>query len=149
LVMGPFSLQSELGWQFTEGESNDRVDNDDATEIWGGYADLSYFLTGEQRTYKEGAFDRPKVKRPVFEGGPGAWQIATRSDYLDLNDGGAGFRGGEQFSQIVGVNWWLNNNVKLAANYAYTYVFNANGVSTVNSNQNEIQGVGMRAQVDF
>ena len=58
----------------------------------GWYVDVSYFLTGETRPYKEGRFDRVKVKNPVRwekgEGfkGWGAWQIAGRYDFLSLSD---------------------------------------------------------------
>jgi phosphate-selective porin OprO and OprP len=55
----------------------------------GWYVDASLFLTGETRPYKEGRFDRVKVKNPVSwtkGGGWGAWQIAGRYDVLDLSD---------------------------------------------------------------
>ena len=58
----------------------------------GWYVDASVFLTGETRPYKEGRFDRVKVKNPVRwgkdgGGGWGAWQIAGRWDVLNLSDG--------------------------------------------------------------
>jgi hypothetical protein len=58
----------------------------------GWYVDVSLFLTGETRPYKEGRFDRVKVKNPVqWEKGNGfrgwgAWQIAGRYDFLSLSD---------------------------------------------------------------
>jgi phosphate-selective porin OprO/OprP len=55
----------------------------------GWYADVSYFLTGETRPYKDGVFQRVHVKNPVTWSkgtGWGAWQIAARYDVLDLSD---------------------------------------------------------------
>ena len=44
---------------------------------------------GETRPYKDGVFQRVKVKNPVVwskGGGWGAWQLAARYDVLDLTD---------------------------------------------------------------
>jgi phosphate-selective porin OprO/OprP len=59
----------------------------------GWYAELGWFVTGERRGYKNGLWDRTKVRRPVSEGGPGAIQLNVRYDRLDLNDrvSGTGF----------------------------------------------------------
>ena len=46
----------------------------------GWYVDASWFLTGETRPYKDGVFQRVKVKNPVTwskGSGWGAWQIAA------------------------------------------------------------------------
>ena len=53
--------------------------------FWGGYAEAGYFLTGETRGYKNGAWDRTKVLNPFSKGGWGAVQINGRIDYLDLD----------------------------------------------------------------
>ncbi|MBT5185700.1 MAG: hypothetical protein HOM01_02755, partial [Kordiimonadaceae bacterium] len=62
-VMGPLSVQGEWGWM----KSNGLTGGTDA-KFNGGYIDVSYFITGESRGYKNGAFDRVKVTNPVFEG---------------------------------------------------------------------------------
>ncbi len=53
--------------------------------FWGGYAEIGYFLTGETRGYKAGAWDRTKVLKPFSKGGWGALQLNGRVDYLDLD----------------------------------------------------------------
>jgi phosphate-selective porin OprO and OprP len=94
------TLQSEVAntaLQRTNGE-------DDANNLWGGYLGASCFLTGERRPYdaKRGVFTRVKVDRPLQAGGAGAWELAARADYIDLNSDGV--KGGEQISYIGGVN---------------------------------------------
>ena len=53
--------------------------------FWGGYVEAGYFLTGETRGYKAGAWDRTKVLKPFSKGGFGAVQVIGRVDYLDLD----------------------------------------------------------------
>jgi phosphate-selective porin OprO and OprP len=145
-VQGPFSLQSEVAntaLQRKDGE-------DDANNLWGGYLGASYFLTGEHREYdpKTGTFGRVKVKRPLLDGGAGAWQVGARADYIDLNN--EGVKGGEQISYIGGLNWYPNNFVRFMLNGAVTQVFDANdSQAAADGNSNLIYGGGMRAQVDW
>jgi phosphate-selective porin OprO and OprP len=145
-VNGPFSLQSEFAntaLQRKDGE-------DDANNLWGGYLSASYFLTGEHRNYepKRGVFDRVKVERPLQDGGLGAWELAARADYIDLND--EGVKGGEQISYIGGVNWYANDYVRFMLDGAVTQVFNARDTdAAVTGSQNLVYGGGVRAQVDW
>lgn len=87
----------------------------------GWYAQASYLLTGETRPYagKIGNFSRVKPKDPfsLKKGGTGAWEVLTRLSNVDLNDQGAGITGGELDDWTVGVNWYLNNNFRMMANY--------------------------------
>jgi phosphate-selective porin OprO/OprP len=76
----------------------------------------SYFLTGEDRPYQtsEGAFGRVHPKEN-FPGGPGAWEVGARYSTIDLDDGP--ISGGSMESWTVGVNWYLNPNVRFMFNY--------------------------------
>jgi phosphate-selective porin OprO and OprP len=145
-VQGPFSLQSEFANTFLQRKHGE----DDANNLWGGYLSASYFLTGEHRNYdpEEGVFDRVKINRPLQDGGPGAWELAARADYIDLNN--EGVKGGEQISYIAGVNWYVNNYVRLMLDGAITQVFDARDTdAAVRGSSNLIYGGGMRAQVDW
>ena len=148
LVLGPFSVQAEAAHTWLQ-----RDDADDADGLWGGYIDASYFLTGESRNYEadEGIFNRVRVANPVHEGGLGAWQIGVRLDYIDLNDDGADVLGGEQYSAIAGVNWYLNNHVRFMLNYAFSHVDDAEDSpdAAADGDSNYVHGVGGRFQVDF
>ena len=148
LVLGPFSLQGEAAhtWLQRDGAEN-------ASGLWGGYLSASYFLTDEQRNYEgeSGAFGRVKVNHSVFEGGPGAWEIGARLDYIALNDGGANIQGGEQYSLAAGINWYLSEHIRLMIEYAFTRVFNARNSpgAAASGSGNSINGVGARFQADF
>lgn len=137
-IMGPLSAQAEWGQM----KSNAPSDGMDA-KFSGGYADVSYILTGESRGYKSGAFSRINVKNPVFDGGSGAWQIAARYDMIDLNDMDASITGGKQTSYIVGVNWHLNNYTRVMANYSKSDI--DGGINDGES----IDTFGLRFQVDW
>jgi phosphate-selective porin OprO/OprP len=85
------------------------------------YAQISYVLTGESRIYnaKSGTFKSVKVKNPVDKGGIGAWELAARVSQNDGNDDdqGVALIGGKVKEMTLGVNWYLNNNTRLMANY--------------------------------
>ena len=145
-VNGPFSLQSEVANTALQRKNGE----DDANNLWGGYLGASWFLTGEHRNYdpEEGVFDRVEVSAPVHEGGAGAWEVAARADYIDLND--EGVKGGEQISYIAGVNWYVNDYVRFMLDGAVTQVFDAEDTeAAVEGSQNVIYGGGVRAQVDW
>ncbi len=111
LVHGPLSIQGEY-----MGTQVDALSGPDP-EFSGYYGYVSYFLTGEHRAYKNstGAFDRVKPKTNFGKGGIGAWEVALRYSQLDLND--APITGGELKDITLGVNWYLNPNVRAMLNY--------------------------------
>lgn len=87
----------------------------------GWYAEALYFLTGEHRHYEtnRGAFGRVAPLHDFrWKEGWGAWQVGVRYSHLDLRDGL--MDGGILQDVTVGINWFLNPNLKLQANYVYT-----------------------------
>lgn len=114
-VLGPFSLQGEYSLASVEAPSDAGSDAD--FSAW--YAQASWFLTGESRPYRKaaGCFDAVKPENSAFakEGGSGAWEVATRWSSIDLDDGSVD--GGELGDWTVGLNWYLNPNTRLMANY--------------------------------
>ena len=137
-VMGPFSAQAEWAWQ-----TANLIGMSENASFNGGYIDLSYFITGESRPYKNGAFSRVKVANPVFEGGMGAWQVVVRYDTIDLTDADVAIDGGKQDSFMVGVNWHLNDYTRVMANYS-----NADIEGGDDDGEN-IDTWGLRFQVDW
>jgi phosphate-selective porin OprO and OprP len=93
----------------------------------GGYAQLLVFLTGEHDNYnkKNGFFDRVIPRENFYfrgghvGGGPGAWQLGARYNFLDLNDNG--LDGGILHNATLGLNWFLNPNMKVQFNYMATH----------------------------
>ena len=86
---GAFSLQSELYYN-----RNDSMFGD--IDLYGAYAEASWFLTGESRPYdrSRGILDRLKPYtnfwlvrgRDGVDIGWGAWQLAARWSAIDLSD---------------------------------------------------------------
>jgi phosphate-selective porin OprO/OprP len=114
----------------------------------GGYVEVLYFLTGENKIYnrQQGAFGRvvpfenAYFARGVGLAGLGAWQLAFRYDWLDLNDGL--LNGGNQHDLTFGLNWFLNPNTKFIFNYNACFIDNAPAVASVNNSLNGSRFVG-------
>jgi phosphate-selective porin OprO/OprP len=99
----------------------------------GAYGQVGYFLTGENRSYNRtfGAFDRVTPFEDFFSleergfCGWGAWEVAARVSYLNLNDPEAapiaGFRAnpGRMTDTTVGLNWYWNAYTKLQFNWIH------------------------------
>lgn len=83
-------------------------------EYRGASIEAAYVLTGERQRYsvRSGTFGEI---RPDRDGDIGAWEVAARYSTLDLTDGAV--LGGEETNLTVGVNWYINRNVRVSANY--------------------------------
>lgn len=100
----------------------------------GWYAEASWVITGEPRRYTmtNAAFQGPRPRVPFDgHGGWGAWELGLRYSRMDLNfrEGLAGtaaaadaVRGGEQNVLGVGLNWYVNTNVKFMLNWLHVDV---------------------------
>ncbi|MEH6549939.1 MAG: porin [Pseudomonadales bacterium] len=108
---GPYSLQAEA--------NQSRISLNDGTEnTYRGYYLLgSYFITGEFRRYNRGAATFAQVipLKPLGQGGWGAWEFAARLSSMDLNSGE--YRGGKETNITLGLNWYLNKDVRVMLNY--------------------------------
>ena len=116
--------------------------------LWGVYGQAAYFLTGEHRNYtqKYGNFGRTKLLS-TFDPGVGDWgafELAARISYLDLND--AGIRGGRLLDVTAGVNWYLWPNLRLMANYVHSELWDR-GTAVPGSGAGDL--FEMRLQFDF
>jgi len=139
-VHGPFSLQGEY--------ISAEVDRNPAgsVDVDGFYVQASYFLTGEHRPYKtsEGAFSRLKPKRNFDgKGNWGAWEVAARYSDVDLDD--SDVQGGQMDKWTLGLNWYLNPNMRVMINCGDANVEGAKGGTT----DGGAQMFGVRLQVDF
>ncbi|MBV8800105.1 MAG: hypothetical protein JO208_09905 [Alphaproteobacteria bacterium] len=127
----------------------------DKPEFSGWYVEGTWVLTGEPKTYtvsatnnEVGGFGAPKVASPFSWSGNswGAWEVAARYSDTDLNwneqaavlaDGLPGIAGGRERIVMLGLNWYLNNNIKLQLNDGFVHVdkLNAPG-GTIQYGQN-------------
>jgi phosphate-selective porin OprO/OprP len=144
-VMGPFSLQGE--YYLLQADLDEPGLND--PDFDGYYVYGSWFLTGESRTYKKGAFGRVSPKSIVGRGGHGAWELAARYSYVSLDD--SGIKAGEESNITVGLNWYATKYVRFMANYVYVDAdpiseYTTGGVSNVDDKPSIYE---MRAQIDF
>lgn len=98
------------------------------------YVEGSFVLAGASKVYgasamnnEVGSWGAPRVSAPFsLKGGTwGAWELAARYSNTDLNfnEGvlgaptpAGGVRGGESKIWTIGLNWYLNNNVRLTVN---------------------------------
>lgn len=85
----------------------------------GGDVVVSWLITGETRPYKNagGYFLAVSPASSVFQGGPGAWEGTLRLSYIDLDSGT--LRGGKFWRVTPGVNWHMNDYVRLELTYGY------------------------------
>ncbi len=85
----------------------------------GGEIFGAYLLTGETRPYnaRGGYFERISPARPVFDGGPGAWELVLRFSYTDLDSGT--IQGGKFWRITPMANWHLSDNVRMEFTYGY------------------------------
>lgn len=146
-IMGPFSLLGE----YMTVDVDLPIENGFSDPTFKGwFVDGAWVLTGESPGYKgsSGTMARLKVANPVGEGGFGALQLAVRFDHVDLTD--EGIFGGEQDTWVLGLNWHLNNYVRVMLNYSTSDVKQAFDVDVNGADgDNSIDTLGMRFQVDW
>tara|TARA_R110000822_G_scaffold60287_17_gene150290 strand:+ start:3967 stop:5130 length:1164 start_codon:yes stop_codon:yes gene_type:complete len=106
VINGPWLLQGEVMRM-----ELDRKTRADPT-FDGGYIQGSWIITGEKHRYsgKNGAFKQIKPKSRY-----GAVEVAVRYSTLDLED--KTVTGGEGDNLTLGINWHINRNMRVMANY--------------------------------
>ena len=97
-------------------------------DFYGWYVQTSWIITGEKKGYAAkggsnsiGVWGSPKVVKP-FSPAAGSWgalELKARYSVLDLNDYSAGYNGGVLTSVGGGLNWYLNNNIRMMFDYSY------------------------------
>jgi phosphate-selective porin OprO/OprP len=137
-ILGSLHLQSECRYAVVDQDGAGRAN------FSGAYVEAGYLLTGEVRPYdhKNGILGRITPLEPfAAHGGIGAWEVAGRYSYLDLNDGA--IAGGRLNNLVAGLNWYLNKNTKFQFNYIHAMLDRAPG------GESETNIFATRAAVDF
>jgi phosphate-selective porin OprO/OprP len=147
-IRGPLSIQAEFGWNFVDHAIGfapagvvltPALATPTSYTFDGGYIQIAYTLTGEHRSYKK---QYATLSRYYFgERGPftsawfvrdenghlnwgwGAWEIAARYSYVNLNDGVGASRiqGGAMDGISAGLNWYLSSNLMMMFDYIYDH----------------------------
>ncbi|MBN2372897.1 hypothetical protein JXL19_03795 [bacterium] len=130
-VYGPFSLQSE--YMNTKIKAVSRSPD---VEYSGYYVQGGYFLTGESRQYKRGVFGRVK---PVA--GYGAVELVSRYSFIDA---GSDNRGVEAGNLALGMNYYINKNVRLMVDYIETELKDC-----ISKGKGKAEAISSRIQCDF
>ncbi|GAA0534589.1 phosphate-selective porin OprO/OprP [Rhizomicrobium palustre] len=155
-----------LGGEYTNFQV-DRLANGaqagDSPSFSGFYVEGSWVLTGEPKTYtvssqnnEVGGFGAPKVANPFSLSGEswGAWELVARYSDTNLNwnknlaataTSQSGINGGDERIVDLGLNWYLNNNVKLQVHDLIVNVKRQSGVAGTQIGQ-DLNIVGIRLQ---
>ena len=115
-VMGSFSIQGEYLMTSLDKDGDGVWNGSHNDNLSSYYGQLSYFLTGETRNYKNSlsGFGRVKPNKNMKKGeGWGALELAARYSSMDLSDS----HSGELNDITLGLNWYLNPCTRLMFNY--------------------------------
>jgi len=107
--IGPLSFQGE----YMVSDVN-AVEEDDNATFYGYYLAASWFITGETRPFKKGAWKRVKPLSAY-----GAWELVTRYSSLDAAENE---QGTSADTYTIGVNWHINSNVRLMTDYMHLWL---------------------------
>ena len=166
-------LESAATWRnlFYQGEYYDyHVDrrglHNDQFDGW--YGQVSWTLTGESHAYNPQAASyfriAPKNPFSIAQGGWGAWELAARYSYVNLNSNfepgtslvgaPAAVDGGQQRAATQGLNWYPNDMVRFLVDYSHVDYQKANGAAVKGAPLGTPVGakfdtVAVRAQVAY
>jgi len=128
----------------------------------GWYIEGTWILTGEAKPYttqainnEVGAFGNPIPSRPFSLDGEswGTWELTARYSDMNLNwhqtqiantTQLGGILGGDERIVTLGVNWYLNRNVKLQVNDMIVKVKRGSSVANLNSMSQDLNILGVR-----
>ena len=160
-----FSLDRQCGTIVAAGNplctSSTAVIDHPTFEGW--FVEGSWIITGETRPYtpnslnnETGGFQQPVPSRPFSLRGDswGAWELVARYSDTDMNWNGnqtanasrlAGVLGGRETIFDIGINWYMNRNVKLQIHDSFVSV--EKGTLAAPSNQSQdLNILGVRLQ---
>lgn len=137
---GPFMLEAEYTMPFVHRVNVYNASaSQDTVRFSGWNIQTRYLLTGEHHAYsvRDGNFGALNPEGPY-----GAFEVAARYDFLNLNQ--KNVRGGSAHDLTLGLNWYLNQNLRLSANYIRASVH-----PKLDAPKRNLDIIGMRCQVAF
>jgi phosphate-selective porin OprO/OprP len=134
----------------------------------GGYGEVSWTLTGEHHAYNPQAasYFRISPKKPfsLADGQWGAWELAARVSYVDLDSNflpgqslssqPAAVDGGIQRGYSFGVNWYPNDLIRFILDYEHIIYSKASGTAVTGAPLGSpvgasLDAIALRAQVAY
>lgn len=152
-MWGPFSVGGEYTQMWVDRQTLPGKTQNTDLSLNGWYGEAAWTLTGESRRYKEGNFQYLEPAKPfsLKNGGWGAVETAIRYSGADMNDGS--FKGGYIQNLTLAVNWYLNSNVRLMADWTTIIDLDNSPVSTTpkpnGSSPLDNDAFWLRAQVAY
>lgn len=109
-------VKGRFSWQTEVLSSNLTRSSADSLHFWGAYVHFSQFLTNDSRNYDQGTgeFIPLRPNSPLGKNGWGAFELAFRASYTDLTN--KDIIGGEESNLSLGLNWYLNDKLRIMAN---------------------------------
>ena len=152
-VFGPATLEGEIYQAIVQRVPTGAAPLDIGTtrgnpRFHGWHIEAAYVLTGEHRVYD---FGTGTLRNPKPCDKMGAWEIAARYSFVNMVD--KNIYGGSEHNTTLGLNWFVNEHVKLSANYIRANIYaNPNIQTNANvpsSNKRQLDIVGLRLAVAF
>jgi phosphate-selective porin OprO and OprP len=151
---GPLFAQGEYFWYIVD-RGNSPIPLS-SVKFDGGYAQVSYVLTGETRKYNPGSASYggivPHDPLSFTENGWGAWEIGARVSTMNLNDELAtanGVAGGRQTVYTAALNWYVNRNVRFMFDFLHGDVAKQISATNAGDASSKFNAFAMRTQVAF
>ncbi len=147
LAYGPLKVQGEyFNVGYTPTNNIDR-----AVKI--NYNEVMWNITGESHNYSNstGTFGTIKPNKKFTEtGGWGAWQIGARFSQFDASDFTvASGKTDKANAWTLGLNWYVNDNVRFMLNYVETRFDKPVGSTSTTNFVDKDKAVMLRSQVNF
>lgn len=140
-IHGPYLLQGE----YMQSNVARQYGLDDVS-FQSYYLQGSWMITGESRKFnrKKHGFMRVKPNNPfsMKEKGSGAWELAVRTESIDLTDND--IQGGSMDKYTFGINWYPNDYMRFTFNYA---MINSDDEAAVAGDNSHV--IGIRTRVEF
>lgn len=133
-LLNSFSIQGE----YTIAKIKSTIENQNFNSF---YAQVSCFLTGEKRPYKNSlsGFGRVEPNKNFGDNGKGAIELALRYSSID------GMNDDTMNNFTAGINWYLNPATRIMTNYVVSNINN----NTQYSGKGTFSAFQMRFQINF
>jgi phosphate-selective porin OprO and OprP len=115
--------------------------------FYGWHVEAAYVLTGEHRRYD---FGTGTLRNPIPCSKTGAWEVAARYSFVNLLD--KNVYGGSEHNATLGLNWFVNEHVKVSANYIRANIHPTGtiaGQAPASSAKRQLDIVGLRFALAF